>query len=140
MNHNQSSSGNVMAPEQGLVWSLLLTPAVGGIFWAVNWKRLGRPQHQWWSLLSGFVILFLAFWCIRRFGNLFLSDALYLGWTFWMYRRQRNLVPGHIFSHPARVVAVILSILLLISMVLYSLPKDDSGITGAHLITITPHS
>jgi hypothetical protein len=66
MENQTSVVGNVApvskppkAPEIGLFYSLLLTPIAGAIFWSMNWKRLGRPQHRWWTWVTAIVVLIL---------------------------------------------------------------------------------
>jgi hypothetical protein len=117
MENQTSVVGNVApvskppkAPEIGLFYSLLLTPIAGAIFWSMNWKRLGRPQHRWWTWVTAIVVLILDGICLAA-GSAWVGLIIIFAWDILMFALQKKITPTGIRSITAWVFVVILAII-----------------------------
>lgn len=119
-----------MAPEAGLIYGSLLTPIAGAIFWSINWKRLGRPQHRWWTWATAMIVLISYFGSFLELGNIWIGLILLLGWQYLIYGLQRKIAPPGVRSIAALVAAIILS-LGQIAFGFYTMRPDTQGGVGS---------
>lgn len=84
-----SISGAALAPEKGFVYSLLLTPIAGAIFFSRNWKRIGLPQNWILTWLSAIVVLGIYGWAISAGLPTVVGVLLSVIWQLAMYLWQR---------------------------------------------------
>ncbi len=110
----KESQSNLLkrAPEWGIVWSLILSPIAGGIFWAINWKRIGYPKNRWWTVLTGIIVTLLVifFSIVSSFWVALLIEYV---WIALVYVLQKRVTPAGVKSITAWVIS---GILLVISL------------------------
>ncbi len=100
-----------MAPETGLVWSLLLSPIAGAIFWSINWKRLDRSKHIWWTIVSMVVVFILYFIAITMFTTAIPGLIIFFIWDAIMYLVQKRFTPPEAISPISWVGAGVFAVL-----------------------------
>lgn len=106
-----SVSGVALAPEKGFVYSLLLTPIAGAIFFSRNWKRIGLPQNRLWTWISAIIVLGVYGWAISSGLPPIIGLGLSVLWQVAMYVWQRPHAQQR--STTAWVVAAVLLLLSL---------------------------
>lgn len=100
-----------MSPAWGIVWTLILTPIAGGVFWAVNWSRLGYPKNRWWTVLSGIIITLLGIYLNNVF-NLWAEVLIEYIWMAFVFVMQKRVTPGGVKSVAAWITSVILLVIM----------------------------
>lgn len=120
------------APEIGLAWSLFLTPIAGAIFFSSNWKRLGKPQHQWWTWLSAVAVLVWYFASYAMFGNLWPGFITVFAWEILVYVLQKRITPSQLRSTAGLVVSTIL-LLFNVGIAIYTMRPESIGGNGSSL-------
>lgn len=124
--------GSPAAPEIGIIWSLLLTPIAGAIFWAVNWKRLGHPKHRWWTILTGVLVVVVYYAMYVVTGNIWIGLILSFAWDGMIYGLQKRVTPQGVRSIGAWVFVGIFAVLS-IGLGVYTMRPESSGGVGSSL-------
>ncbi|MCL6446152.1 MAG: hypothetical protein K6T83_22360 [Alicyclobacillus sp.] len=105
-----------MKPEYGMMWSLFFSPLVGAIFWTINWMRMGRRQHIWWTWASAVLLMLL--WYIPGVDlmNPWPAVIPFLIWPMVLYLLQRELLQARTAIGPF----VIAMVLVLLNIICYA--------------------
>ncbi|KEO84410.1 hypothetical protein [Tumebacillus flagellatus] len=119
-------SNNAKAPEKALAWSLLLFPAIGSIFWTLNWIGLDKQKHIWWTWVSALAVVIGFVFSGEWFGTFFVGFILCIGWSLLHYIVQRAMVSQKVRSVTAGIISVLLVILLLGTASMIARPNDGT--------------
>ncbi|MFB5192941.1 hypothetical protein [Alicyclobacillus fastidiosus] len=82
-----------LAPEFGLICSLLFSPIGGAIFYSTNWKRLGKPQYRWWTWVT-IAGLFAMYLIASQTSFKATAGAIVSVWIVIMYVLQKRITPN----------------------------------------------
>lgn len=106
-------NSRVKAPEFAMMWSLLLSPLIGSIFWTKNWIALGRQKHIWWTWVSAVIVIIIAAFSKDLFGNEVIKYCSNFAWIAFVYLLQRRLIPREKKSIPALIISAILVVIII---------------------------
>lgn len=127
-----TTSNRPKAPELGFIYSLILTPIAGAVFWSRNWKRLGKPEYRWWTWVSAIVVFGWYFLSLSIWDNIWPGLITTVAWQLIIFSLQKRITPPDIRSTSAWVWTGILFAATL-AIGIYSMRPESQGGIGSSL-------
>lgn len=99
------------AAEWGFVWTFLLSPIAGAVFWSRLWKRNGFPNNVWWTWVTAVIAFVLELLLLFQPGSAPWALGVNVAWQLAVYGTVRRTTAS---GNPAMAPIVVACMLLLV--------------------------